>query len=299
MKCFGVRALVWLVLAVLVIAPGYSGKKKLHIVTSFLPVYCFTANVAGDAATVENLLPSSATPHDYQLSPSDIRKLAHADLIIVNGLGVESFLRKAIENAGPGTAEKVVTISSGLTSQKIPLSGTEKRVQSEYDPHIWLDPTLAKHCVTNILRALEKADPKNGASYRRHAAEYIGRIEILDGRISSRVEAIGPVAFVTYHNAFAYFVRHYRLSLAGVVERVPEVTPSPREMAELLGTIRSRHVKALFTEPSGSTRLSRQIAKDAGIKLAELDPLETGVLAPNTYEQVMLQNAEILVRTLR
>jgi len=110
---------------------------------------------------------------------------------------------------------------------------------------------------------------------------------------------VKDIPFVTYHNAFRYFVRRYGLNLVGVVEQRPEVSPSGHELKALHTTIRAKKAKALFTEPSGSSRLARQIAKDAGIRLEVLDPLETGELKPDAYVQGMRRNAAALLKGLQ
>jgi ABC-type Zn uptake system ZnuABC Zn-binding protein ZnuA len=107
------------------------------------------------------------------------------------------------------------------------------------------------------------------------------------------------VPFITYHNAFGYFVRRFGLSLTGVVERVPEIPPSTRERAQLQQVIREKQVKALFSEPGGNSPLARSIAKDTGILLGELDPLETGELNAESYVRGMRRNAESLLQGLK
>jgi zinc transport system substrate-binding protein len=292
---------LWLALSVLV--PGQAAEKKLKVLTTFLPAYCFAANVAGEYATVENLLPGGVSLHDFQLTPAELRKIANADLVLVNGLGMETFLDRVFAGAAPGTKEKVIVLSAGLEPRLISEPHQHDREEPGHhhghDPHIWLDATLAMHCVTNVLQAFRKADPANASGYNKKAEEYLRRLVELDADITTALRPVGNVAFITHHNAFAYFARRYSLNIVGVVEHVPEVAPSPRELAELHKTIRAKKVKALFAEPGSRSRLAQQIARDAGIKLAELDPLETGDLQLKAYEDGMRKNAETLAKTLQ
>jgi ABC-type Zn uptake system ZnuABC Zn-binding protein ZnuA len=256
--------------------------------------------VAGDLAVVENLLPGTVSLHDYQLSPGDIRKISAADLIVVNGLGMEAFLDRALLNAGPDAGKKVVTLSDGLEHELIPFStAAAQNRKSRFNPHIWLNPRLAIHCVTNLCARLQKADPANADGYARNAKAYVARLEALDAELTRNLSAVRKEGFMTYHGAFAYFANHYGLKLAGVIEKTPEVTPSAREMHQILSTIRQEQVKAIFTEPSSSPRLAQQIARDAGIRTAELDPLETGSLEAGAYESGLRRDCETLVKTLR
>ena len=287
--------------ASVVLASG--AEKKLQLVTTFLPGYSLASSIAGTHAEVRNLLPGSVSLHDYQLTPRDLRQLSSADLIIVNGLGMETFLERALGNLGPNARSKLVTMSRGLATELIPAqhdhSGRDHDHAHDFNPHIWLDPTLAAHAATNILMALQKADPENAAAYAQNARALVQRLHNLDREIAGKLAPIKQAPFVTYHDAFPYFVRRYGLNLVGVVEEVPEVTPSPRQMRQLLQTIRDKKAKALFTEPGEQSRLAEQIAKDTGIKTAELDPLETGEETLNAYEEGMRRNVQTLVNTLK
>jgi zinc/manganese transport system substrate-binding protein len=284
-------AIIW----ALSLGSSQAAERQLRVVTSFLPAYCFAANVAGNAAKVENLVPGTVTLHDFQLSPGDLRKLSAADLIVVNGLGMEGFLDKAIAISGKDLASKIVRLSAGLDSEIIKSSGNDHSP----NPHIWLDPRLALHAVTNVLEALENRDPAHRTNYRENAAIYGEQLRRLDAALEARLLSVKEVPFVTYHDAFPYFVRRYGLTLAGVVERVPEVAPSPKELSRLLAAIRELKVRALFAEPGGTPRLARQIAADAHLTLAELDPIESGVIEPGAYEKAMLRNAATLLKVLK
>lgn len=296
----------WVRLGCLLLCPlllhTEAAEKKLRVVTTFLPAYSFAMNVAGDRAHVENLVPGNVSLHDFQLSPPELKKIVAADLIVINGLGLETFLDRALKNTG--TKAQVVTLADGLHAELIHLEHSENERgggghNHSHDPHIWLDLSLAAASVTNLSRALQAADPENAEAYQRNARDYVARLEALDAEIAQQLRPLKSAAFVTYHNAFQYFVRRYELNLAGVVEQVPEIAPSIKERGELSRVIRAKQVKVLFTEPGGKSRLAQQIAKDAGLRLGELDPLETGELTADAYEKGMRRNAAALVKGLR
>jgi zinc/manganese transport system substrate-binding protein len=286
-----------------------------RVLTTFLPVYCLTTAVAGDAARVENLLPEHVGPHDYLLTPRDLRRAAAADLIVINGLGIEANLVRRMQSALGDRLPPIVVMAAGLGDELIhevtPVAGTggqdESGLQSQEhrhdpthrhgdaDPHIWLDPRLAAHAVTNILRGLQRMDPEQAPRYAANAQQYIGRLERLDAELEEGLKDLREVPFVTYHDAFPYFVRRYGLNLIGVVEQVPDVNPSPRYLQSLNEAIRERGAKVIFTEPQFSSRMVRQIARDLGVSLEVLDPLETGALKPEAYEEGMRR----ILKTLR
>mgnify|MGYP003574949091 CR=1 FL=1 len=286
--------------------PLRAAEKQIRVVTTFLPGYCIAAHVAGSHARVENLLPGNVSLHDYQLSPGDLARFSRADVILINGLGMETFLDRAIRNSGPETKTRIVTLTAGFHSELIHQHaqhraepGHDHAHDHAHDPHVWLDPRLMARCVTNAVRAFQKADPANADAYAKNGATYIQKLHALDADLEKQLAPVKNLPFVTYHDAFRYFIRRYGLVLAGVVEQVPEIPPSARELSSLLKTIREKKVKALFTEPGERSRLAERIAEDAGIKLGVLDPLETGELYPESYERGMRKNAAALLEGLR
>jgi len=279
---------------------------QLRILTSFLPVYCFTAQVAGELAEVENLLPANVEPHDFQFSRKDLQKLTHADLIIINGLGLEHWLDNALHNAAPRGSRTVVQISAGLESQFIyrPRQDTldsshESGIGTLPNPHIWLDPRLASQVVTNILRAVQKADPANANGYAANTARYLAQLHQLDQSLEQTLAPLRGASIVTFHDAFPYFARRYGINVAGVIEPVPDVEPSLKYLASLYRAIRANRVQAIFTEPTNPSSLARQMGSDLHLPVGPLDPLESGPLNSNAYEQTMRSNARLLLEFLK
>ena len=275
-----------------------------RIVTSFLPLYCWAVNVAGTNAIVENLLPPRAEPHDYAFTVGDAHKLAAADLIIVNGLGLEGWLPKFLKSS-PAARDRVVSVSAGLEAQLISGEHHHGHDHAEHDesananPHLWLDPHLAAHGVSNILVALQRVDPAHAAAYATNAHAYLATLQKLDADIRQTLASATNRALVTYHDAFPYFARRYGLEIVGVVELVPEVNPTPKYLSRLGRTMRERNLRVLFVASGGNTRLARRIAEDLHAELAELDTLESGPLLPAAYEERMRANAAVLQKHLK
>ena len=279
-----------------------AAEPRLRIVTSFFPLYCWTASVAGEHAVVESLLPPRAEPHDYAFTPSDARKLGEADLIVVNGLGLETWLSKSLRSA-PASQARLLNVSAGIDSELI--AGEQDHSHAEHEeaahanPHIWLDPQLAARGVSNILFALQRLDPKQSVAYSNNALTYLERLRKLDDDIRQTLSGATNRAIVTWHDAFPYFARRYGLKIAGVVEEVPDVNPTPKYLSRLGRTIRERGMRVIFVPPGGQTRLARRIATDLDVELAELDTLESGPLTPSAYEERMRHNAAVLQRYLK
>ncbi len=293
--------------------------RKTRILTTIAPLFSWTAAIAGTNASVENLLPADVGPHSFHLQPSDLSKIAHADLIVAVGLGLEDWLDKAIKGSRsrPGPPP-VLKVTDGWRRQLIhelpvlkldPGSHTHPDEHADHDdehgpnPHVWLDPVFARHAVSNIVAALRRADPAHADAYQARADAYQTRLAVLDADLREAIAALPSKSIVTYHDAFPYFARRYGLDLVGVVEEVPSVEPSARYLASLSKVIRARKVRVMFTEPQFNPRLVRQLSQDLSkgdlkVEFAELDVLETGPLVESFYEDAMRRNLATLRRML-
>jgi len=311
----GVTLGFWAVVFLIGLGSDAAEPKRLRVVTTILPAYSFAANVIGPHGEVHNLLPPNIGPHDYQLSPNDVRRLKGADLVIFNGLGLDNWILKALSAEEQGRALELgrqfkteIIQAAHEDSAHAHDHDHKKGEEHEHDhkhqhgpgnPHFWLDPQLAIRCVTNILAAVQKADPARAADYQKNADAYIERLKKLDAEIAERLAQVKDKAFVTQHDAFPYFIRRYGLTLACVLELTPDVSPSPRYLRDLLRIIREKKVQVLFSEPQASKRLANRVAQDAKIKLGVLETLETGKIDATAYEDGMRRNAQTLARELK
>jgi zinc transport system substrate-binding protein len=262
---------------------------QLRVVTTLPPLYCFTANVAGDFALVENLLPPGAAAHDFQFTFADRRKLEQADLIVANGLGLEPWLDKALKKTG---SKRVLRCAEGLGGEKdSPASGAA-------NPHVWLDPVLACRMVSNILVGLQQADPANSSGYAANAGAFTQRLRRLDEELRAGLAALAGQAIITSHDAFPHMARRYGLEVVGVIEEHPEIDPSPAHLSALRATVNKRGVKALFVDAHEQGRRARQLGRDFGVVVGVLDTLEQAPMTQSAYEEGMRRNLRALRQVL-
>ena len=302
-----------LMVAVVTLGSGCGRKEspsssKPVIATSILPVHCLVANVAGDHAEVISLMAGTADAHDFQLTPRERRLLDRAKLVVVNGLGMESWLSRFAK--GPKEISRVVTLSAGLEAELIHsdhpeadsghshAAGGHEHCSHGINPHIWLDPHLYRRMVTNFLSAIQTADPANAAAYASNATVYLARLERLDLELQSGLSPLTNSPIVTYHDAFPYLARRYGLHVVGVVEETPHVSPTPKHLSELRNVIEKEKVKVLFTEPQHPDKLARRLAEDLKLRVLPLDTLETGEFTPSAYEDGMRKNLQSLRQAL-
>jgi zinc/manganese transport system substrate-binding protein len=267
---------------------------RLRVLTTIAPLYSFTKNITGDAARVDNLLPSGAGPHEYSLSPADAGKVAETNLLIINGVNLEDWLHKLTSSAEQlrkseaNESDKLVVVDTSIGAELM-----------DNDPHIWLSPKNAVIQAENIRDALMKADPDNAEIYSGNADEYILRLRELDKKIRDEVRTWKSKEFVAFHSAFTYFSRDYGLEQVAVIQETPEREPSPRHIAEVIEVIKSRDIRAIFTEPQFSHKIVTSLAGDLNLQVYSLDTLETGSLSKEWYVEKIRLNVSVLRKALK
>jgi zinc transport system substrate-binding protein len=275
--------------------------EKTKVVTTFLPIYWFTQAVAGDAAVVEILVPPGTEVHEYQARPENVRAIATANILVKNGLGLEEFLEDTVKNAqNPQLAQ--VDSSKGIKpiGEISPVVKTATGGKHDHDhdhsqgnPHIWLDPVLAKQQVTNIRDGLIAADPGNKATYEANATAYIQQLENLNNEFQQTLQKTPNCTFVTFHDAYPYLAQRYNLKQVAVVE-IPEDQLSPADVKKVVNAVRKYNVKALFSEPEVDNKLLKSLSQDLKVNLQTLDSLENGDKDPQHYFRAMKANLQTL-----
>ena len=282
-----------LLLCVLAVAgcqqsPAPGGKPL--VVASFYPMYEFARQVAADRAQVISLVPPGVHGHDWEPTPQDVAQVRRARVFVYNGAGFEPWADKLIkEAAGPSTV--VVAASAGLTVARTGADGG-------MDPHVWLDPVLAQSEVEAIRTALERGDPAGKAAYAANAAAYGAKLTALDARFDAGLRDCARREVVVSHAAFGYLTRRYRLEQIAVMGLAPQSEPSPAALAAIVRTARQRKVTAIFLEPLVSPRLAETLAREVGVRLLMLNPIEGVTRQEATegtgYLDLMARNLESL-----
>ncbi|MBW4542212.1 MAG: zinc ABC transporter substrate-binding protein [Myxacorys chilensis ATA2-1-KO14] len=270
--------------------------QKLRVTATFLPVYLFTKAVAGDAAQVDILVKPGTEVHEYQSTPDDVRALAQTDLIVKNGLGIEEFLDGTIKSA-ENLNLKVIDASSGINaiteSQVVHSAGEENHEHEAGNPHVWLDPVLAKKQVENIRDGLVAADPANKAIYQANATAYLQQLDTLNQNYKKELNAYQERTFITFHDAFPYLAKRYDLKQVAVVE-IPEDQLSPEDVKRTVNSVKQFKAKALLSEPGVDNKLLSSLSQDLNLTLRPLDSLEAGQTDPQYYFTAMNANLQTL-----
>jgi zinc transport system substrate-binding protein len=261
--------------------------KTVRIVASFYPMYIMARNVARDVpdVTVENLtLPMTGCLHDYTVTTSDMKKFSDADILVANGVGMESFLDLAVSQY---PQIHVIRLTEGMVL--IAGDGDEGD-----NPHVWVGISGAIEQVKNLGASLEKADAPHAALYRVNTQAYVARLEALREKMHAALDPYKGKKIVTFHEAFPYFAREFGFDIAAVVEREPGSEPSAKELAETIDLVRGAGINALFAEPQYPSKAADMIAAETGAKVYVLDPAVSGPDDLDAYVNIMEKNLEVL-----
>ncbi len=283
-----------------------AGEPRLRVVTSLPALYSWASQVGGSQVQVDRLLPVDADPHLFQFRPRDLEVLRRAQVILLNGAGLEDWLKPSLEKQVPGSAKKIVEAATGYPPSELIYSdrpenesgssGNADLRDGPPNPHLWLDPVFAFHGVTNILRTFQELAPEQGAVFATNASIYLQRLHRLHEDYETFRRPLKSPGMVTVHPAFSYLCRRYRIRLVGVLEETSGSEPGPRHLATLMEQIRVNRISTLFIEPNSSSRLALQLARDMHLTVAELDTLETSHWSPGGYEDGMRDNLRTLAR---
>jgi len=247
--------------------------QKIVALASFYPLYEFTKEVGKDKVDVSLLVPPGIEPHDWEPSIQDLQRIQQADIIIINGIGFENWFED-IEKLNLELT--IIDSSNGINIIKEVNSDQHKDSHldaSLADPHIWLNPSLAKIQVKNIAGGLIELDPDNSPYYHDNSENYIKKLDILDSKIRNELSNCSK-DFVAFHNAFTYFAKEYGLNQHTIVSNEPHGEPTSKTLEKIINLAKEMKIQVIFTEEGVDKRTSEVIAKELGGKALTLSPLE-------------------------
>jgi zinc/manganese transport system substrate-binding protein len=306
--CILDRARLWLMTASLVALPVFAAE-PIEVVTTFSILGDITQRVGGDRIKVHTLVGPNEDAHVYQPTPSDAKAIAHARLVVVNGLGFEGWLERLVKSSG--YRGKVVTASAGIR----PLKGEEDEGpdeheaddhhhHGEFDPHAWQDLSNVLTYVDNIEKALGDIDPTGTASHRVNADKYRQEIRALDAELQDTFKAIPKSRrkVVTTHDAFGYFARAYGVTFIAPVGINTDAEPSAADIGRIIKQIRNDKIPAVFMESISDPRLLERTRQESGAKIGGTlysDALSKRDGPASTYLDMMRHNARTLADALQ
>lgn len=289
---------------------------KPVIVTSIKPVSMIVAAIAGDKAEIQQIVSSTASPHDFAMRPSDLKKIINADTVVWVGESLERFLEKPLENAGKEESSIEWLALDGMALHNFAKEhhhdedeaeedhdhdheahgdheehgdhdeheGHEGHHHDGVDPHVWLSPDNARVLAKAVTARLVSLDSANAEYYKDNLASFENGLSAKDAEIRNALNKVNKVPYIVFHDGYSYFEQHYGLSHAGEITVSPERKPGAKKVAEIRHEIQENKVQCVFSEPQFSPAIVKTLLEGSDVKTAPLDPLGSKVkIGTNAY----------------
>lgn len=273
------------------------------VVVTIKPLHSLVSALMDGVGAPKLLIEGGGSPHGYVLRPSDARLLQQADLLIWVGASLETFLIRPVESL-PRQIE-VMSLAAALQSSLLPVrsgGGWEPHTHSghnhshaasahtadhdpahaehnytqlavNYDPHLWLSPTVAQQIAAEVAIVLMRLDPPHAAEYQVNLERLQAQLLALIDEIDAQLRPVRHLPYLVFHDAYQYFERDFGLAPIGSVQIDPERTPSARRISVLRSQIRATAARAVFSEPQFEPRLIQTLIEGHSICIGSLDPV--------------------------
>lgn len=274
----------------------------LRVVTSIPPLESLAQSLTPSGSQIGSIIAPGQSPHTFEPKPSDLDRLARADLVVIVGLGIEASLPHTV----------LATTRCLSMSEALGLAAANEHEDSAHDheesahehtgadPHLWLDPALVADFVPILAERVRAAALSAGATPTEtqtisdHEAALLQTVRSIDAAYRERLAPFAGAAIITQHGAWSRLADRYGLEVVGVIQGAESVEPSAAHIADLLKLARDRHVHAVLTEPQLDSAIARRIAGQLHVPVGTLDPLGSG-----DWAQTMRANLDALVDALR
>src|SRR5919106_307060 len=252
--------------------PTITGSNQVKVVASFYPIFEFVEKVGGNRVDTTSLIPVGIEPHDFDPTVQQIRNAQTADMVVFNGAGFEA------EQLINMNAKFVVDTSKGLNLTRTSDGQDEENGNVDdtlIDPHIWLDPLLAKQQVEQIRDGLIQVDAKNAEYYNKNANSFIAELDNLDRTIRERLSNCEKKDFIAFHDAFGYFADRYSLTQHSIQGLSPEAEILLQRLQQIISLARDMGLDTIYSEELLDPRLAKVIAQEIpNGKVLVLSPIE-------------------------
>jgi zinc transport system substrate-binding protein len=248
--------------------------EKITLVASFYPLYEFASRVVGDRAEVSSLVPAGVEPHDWEPTAEHVSRGRSADMLVINGAGFESWVDDMKANVVANTSEG---IKFDYEEEEKEAGNDEHRHGDDggVNPHIWLDPMLAKHQIDKIRNVIVNTDPVNADYYNENADRFAEELDSLDAFIRSELADCEKSDFIAFHDAFVHFSERYGLRQHSIHGISPDGEILPQTMQQIVELANELGINVIYSEDLVDSRLADTIANEIpGGKVLVLSPIE-------------------------
>jgi zinc transport system substrate-binding protein len=316
-------------LSLCALAPTAVFAQVPQVMTDFAPVHSLTAQVMGDLGAPDVLLPAGADPHDYAMRPSDAAKLGAADLVFWTGPSLTPWLSDLLDTLAPSAAQVALLDVTGWDRLAIrdiqqfimPAAeddhghddhdahddhkddhddhgheehghddhGHDDHDHGDFDPHAWLDPTVAQVWLAAIADQLGTADPDNAATYTANADAAIARLTALDAELAAQLAPFAGLAYILPHDGYQYFEARYGLSAAGAIAGIDARTPGPAQVASLRDQMADSNIVCVLSDAEIGDRWATVVTEGTGARTAQIDGVGAGLDGGQALYEALLR----------
>jgi ABC-type Zn uptake system ZnuABC Zn-binding protein ZnuA len=298
-------------LAVVLLALGLStssaqGADKIRVVATIPDLKSLAEAVGGNLVEVDSLTRGNQNFHEAEVRPSMMLKLRRADLLIENGLNLDTWVDVAVLGAnnpniirgGPGH----IDVSRGIPVLEVPTTRVDRSMGDVHplgNPHFSLDPGLAPIITQTILEALARLAPEHRAALERNREAFLGRLNDDMGRWTKLMEPVKGAKVIGYHPVFIYFLTRFGLVQAGALEDRPGIPASPQHVVRIIQQMKAEKIKVILVEPWNDVKLAQRVAAEAGGRALVMATAVGAVKGADNYIAAVDYNVRTLAEALR
>ncbi|MGH2758824.1 MAG: metal ABC transporter substrate-binding protein [Actinomycetota bacterium] len=242
---------------------------RLKIATTVAPITSIVANVVGDRADVEGIVPEGTNSHTFEPKPSVAELLSVADVVYVNGLKLEEPTKKLAESNLKDGTEVLELGTMTIPERDYIYDFSFPKAEGKPNPHLWTDPTLARKFAEIVKDDMSERDPANADYYSSNYAKFSTLIDGLDAAMRSSFATIPKRELLTYHDAYAYFAKTYDWKVIGAIQVSDFEDPTPAEVADLIDQVKVQKVRAIFGSEVFPSPVLEQIGREAGARYVD------------------------------
>lgn len=265
--------------------------QALQVLNSIKPFEMISHELIIDGQSTESILNANASPHDYALKPSDVKKIRDSDVVVWFGHDLESFLAKSVEGQSSSLA---IQDLEGISLREFGGDGHdhghEGHDHGSFDPHVWLGPEQSRQVARAISAKLQSIDPDNQQAYQDKLATFEASLDKTVADIRTQLEPIQDQGYYVFHDAYGYYEEFFKMNNLGHFTVSPERKPGAKTLIAIKTTLREQQVKCVFSEPQFTPAVINSVTRGTGTQIGQLDPLGSDIAVEDGSYFVFLKS---------
>lgn len=265
--------------------------QALQVLNSIKPFEMISHELIIEGQSTSSILNANASPHDYALKPSDVKKIRDSEVVVWFGDDLETFLAKSVEgNPNSLAVQNIEGLSLREYGGDGHDHGHEGHDHGSYDPHVWLGPEQSRQVARAISAKLQSIDPDNQAAYQAKLATFESSLDNTITEIQAKLAPIKDQGYYVFHDAYGYYEEFFKMNNLGHFTVSPERKPGAKTLIAIKTTLREQQVKCVFSEPQFTPAVVNSVTRGTGTKVGQLDPLGSDIAVEDGSYFVFLKS---------